>query len=321
MSHVIWGNYTKAISALEPLYDQEPADFLVCFLLGSSHFELGQYGPSELYFTQCIARWPEAYVAYFRRGTCRLRRGDFEGAERDLTRALQQRPELVEALFNRAIARRRQQNLEGAIDDYTAIIDLGRTDPLPVLLRADTYIQLGDLEHAERDRQTGIHATPIDVDGWNQRSLARLPDDPSGAVDDLDQALTLDPRSRRALKNRAIILAEHFGNSEEALVSVNRMLEMDPHDTDALFMRGTLRARLQQRNAAVEDAHAALKLNASALACYQAACILAETSRGTPDDGAVAVRLLGMSLQRDLNLVDQMRDDPDLQPIANRGSA
>ena len=142
-----------------------------------------------------------------------------------------------------------------------------------------------------------MRRTPIDADGWIHRALARLPEDADGALADFDQALATDPTSTRALQNRAILLAEHFQRFRDALRSLNRMLELDPEKADAFFMRGVLRARMQDRDAALADARAALRLNSSALAFYQAACILAETSRVDVADGAIAVQLLAEALR------------------------
>ena len=89
------------------------------------------------------------------------------------------------------------------------------------------------------------------------RGLARLPGDPHGALADFDAALALNPRSQSALQNKANVLSEHLGRTEEAIRVLDTAIEHHPDYVKALAGRGVLLARLGRREAALRDAQAA----------------------------------------------------------------
>src|SRR5204862_227730 len=126
---------------------------------------------------------------------------------------------------------------------------------------------------------------------WVVRGLARLRDDPRGALSDFDAALALNPRSKSALQDKAHVLAEQLGRTEEAIRVLDTALLHHPDSVEARAGRGVYHARLGHRDAALADARAALTLSDQAGAIYQVAGIYALTSQQEPGDRREALRL------------------------------
>jgi tetratricopeptide (TPR) repeat protein len=230
-------------------------------------------------------------TAYINRALARMGVGDFSGAIADLDRALEHADAPVRALFLRALARERS----------------------------------GDREGAARDRAEGLRRRPNDELSWVARGVARLKDDPNGALADFDAALAINPRSRPALEDKALVLAEHLGRPEEAIAVYDTTLLHHPDDAKAVGPRGVYHARLGHRDAALADARAALALADQALTVedqaftiYQVAGIYALTSRQQPDDRREALRLLALALRKDPSWLRALPDDHDFDPIRDR---
>ena len=81
--------------------------------------------------------------------------------------------------------------------------------------------------------------------------------------------------------------------------------------------RGVLRARLQQRKAAHEDADDALARDFGPATQYQVAGIFALTSQQDADDRPEALRYLASALRRGFGF-ELLEEDKDLDPIRNR---
>ena len=150
------------------------------------------------------------------------------------------------------------------------------------------------------------------------RGMVRLAKDPEAALADLQMALEMNPRSRKALQNIAHLLSDRLGRPDDAIQVLDCMLELNPRDATALAGRGVLRARRGQRDAALQDGREALKSDRAAQTVYQVACIFAQTSKVSEDDAPEAVRLLRDALRRELRWVRLAPQDPDLDPVVQR---
>src|SRR5207302_7378482 len=115
----------------------------------------------------------------------------------------------------------------------------------------------GDKERARRDFAQGLRQAPVDEKSWLARGVAKLSSDLPGALADFEKAAELNPRSLAALQNQAHVLSK-LGRNEQAVRVLDRVIELYPDYVPARAGRGVLRARLQQRKAAHEDADDAL---------------------------------------------------------------
>src|SRR5262249_51553952 len=148
----------------------------------------------------------------------------------------------------------REGRPNAAEDCYTIAIVLRPGSPWPYYHRGRLALERGDRASARLDLDQALRLRPNHVASWIARGLARLPGDAPGALDDFDRALALDPRSRAALQNRASVLSEHLGRTEEAVRVLDQVVDLHPEFLPARVGRGVLLARLGRTAAALRDA-------------------------------------------------------------------
>lgn len=309
-------DYQAAIELLEALLCDKPQDYSSWFGLGSAHFGTGQFAKAEGCYTTCIALWPQLHLAYFMRGVSRLNQQSFGEAQQDFDVVLSLRPDYAAALVNRALAYRGLGETEKAITDLTAALDEGATETRIYFIRASLKAEEGDTSGAESDRAEGLRRTPSDELSWIARGIAKLKDDPEGALDDFQQALRINPRSTIALQNIAHALSERLQRNEEAIAVMNKLVDAAPHDQLTRANRGVLLARLGREAEAVADAQAAVMGTPSPAIVYRVACIYAllvdDESRNLQKE---AVQWLGKALRAQPSLVATALRDPDLTSL------
>ena len=135
---------------------------------------------------------------------------------------------------------------------------------------------------------------------------------------DFREALKRYPRSRRALRNIAHVLAERVGKTDDAIAVLDSLLALDSRDPVALASRGVLHARLGHRDAAVHDAEAALAIARNENTLYQVACIYALTSQHRPDDANHGLTLLREAMAQQPRVAGRAMTDADLKLLRNR---
>jgi tetratricopeptide (TPR) repeat protein len=87
------------------------------------------------------------------------------------------------------------------------------------------------------------------------------------ALINLNKALELDPTYSRAYYVRANI-KESFDDRHGAMKDYNLALEKNPKFSDAFFARGNVKMKLQDYYGAIDDYSAAIKLNESYIEAY-----------------------------------------------------
>ena len=129
------------------------------------------------------------------------------------------------------------------------------SNPKPPLrgyfLRAKVRAKQGDREGARRDQEDGLRGEPRDERDLTARGLVRQPRDPQAALADYESALKLNPHYLTALQNKANVLGENLGRTEEAVATLDTLLAFYPNYVPALAGRGVLYARLGRREAAL----------------------------------------------------------------------
>ncbi len=315
VEHAAEHDYEAAASLFQELLLGSPQDWKIWYSLGGSHFSMHRFDEAEGCYTTCIALRPELYLAHFFRGLSRLEQKKYAAAVADFDRVLQLRSRQQSALVNRALARRGLGEIDGAIEDLTLALEGGATQTRIYFLRSRLKLQIGDKEGAESDRQEGLRREPSDELSWIARGVARLHDDPEGALADFRAALKLTPCSQSALQNVAHVLSERLGETDEAIQAMDKILSLAPNDPAALASRGVLLARAGHLERAHTDADTALKASDEPLLIYQVACIFALTSSQQTDDADRAVQLIAKALSKDPTLANIAVRDTDLASL------
>ena len=161
---------------------------------GNVYFNVGQYKLAIERYTTAVEMDRDLVAAYYNRANARTRSGEFESALSDYDRALVLQPFDADALNNRGMLHLYRANYADALRDFNAALVI---DP------ADTTVMVN-------------------------RGLAHLHSgDASKALENFREAATVDGEDAAAHYGASQASAV-LGNTEEALLSVARALELNP---------------------------------------------------------------------------------------------
>ncbi|MCA9179029.1 MAG: tetratricopeptide repeat protein, partial [Planctomycetales bacterium] len=276
---------------------------------------------SRACFTTCLALQPQLPLAYFLRGICRLDQRDFKDAANDFDQVLSQgadRSVELAAQLNLALARIGLRQPQLAMESLDAAIDGGITATRVFFLRARLRRQLGDEAGADQDLAEGLRRTPEDEASWIARGVARVKDDPRGALSDFREALRINPASEPALQNMAHVLSGPMEQPADAIEPMSELVEHSPRAELAHANRGVLLARLGRREAAIADAEAAARAGDDPDVSYRIACIHALLVDDEHTETTRAIQWLARSLRDRSSLFRIALSDPDLAKIRQR---
>jgi tetratricopeptide (TPR) repeat protein len=308
----------EIMATLQEISRHDLQNFVNYLLLGNCYVRLGQLDAAVSCYSTGIALRPDVPWSDVNRGLAHLDLKRYSDAVADFDQVVAIRPDMVESYLNRALGRMGIRDFPGAIADLDRALEDRDVPVRALFLRAQARQQLGDKEGAARDRAQGLSRRPNDELSWVVHGLARLGSDPQGALTDFDAALSLNPRSKSALQDKAHVLAEKLGRTEEAIDALSTALRHHPDYVLALAARGVYRARLGRRELALADARSALAQSDQPGTIYQVAGIYALTSKQQPDDRREALRLLARALRADPSWLKVIADDHELDPIRDQ---
>jgi serine/threonine protein kinase/Tfp pilus assembly protein PilF len=305
----------KGLLKLMPYTDEHPDHFLAWYARGVCHERVGQFADAAAAFTVCATLWPDFAPCYFGRGYARLKQGRPEAAEADFTRALVHKPAWTQALLNRSIAREVLKDYAGAEADLTAVLERPDAPTKAYFMRAKVRKALGNAAGAEADLAEGKSRIPTDESSWLTRGFWNLSSDPAKALADYEEAIKVNPKSRDGWQSKAVILADYLKRPADAVVAMDRLLELYPTHTDARAGRGVYLARIGDAKRATADAAWVLKEDPTAYRHFQMAGLYALLSKHDERHKAEALRLLARSFQLGFSQFDKLDRDADLDAI------
>jgi len=307
-------HHQAALVHLESATRLDPENFSAWFIRGSSHQAVGQYEFAAMSFSSCISLRPDSAPAWTNRGLAfaglRFRRQAIE----DFDRAIALEPKLTEPYIYRAEARQAEGDLAAAEDDYTRALETGIAPARVYFLRANIRHIRGNVAGEKADRAAGFRVRPADELSWIAWAENRMGDDPAAALGFVEEGLAINPMSIPGLQLKAHLLAERLNRPDDALLVLNRAVELHPDHVPSLAGRGVVLARAGKRAEALRDAQAALRLDTRAPNMYQVACIYALTARNDPGDKREALRFLWEGLRTGFGL-DIVHSDSDLDSL------
>jgi tetratricopeptide (TPR) repeat protein len=307
----------EALEKLVPFTEEFPDHFLAWFLRGACHYSLRQYANAAEAFTACTTLWPDFAWAHANRGIARYQLGKLALAEADLTHALQSRPDLVEVLVNRAMVREVQKNYAGAEADLSAALALPGVPTRVYFERSRVRSANGNKAGAEADAAEGLKCEPQDAVSWTIRGVWKQKADPKGAIADYDAAIVLNPKAHSAMRNKAVVLADFLNRPADAVVVMDKLLELYPYYTEARSGRAIYLARMGEAKRAIEDAAIVLKEEPSPYRLYQMAGLYAQLSK-TDKTGAArqqALQYAAKAFRTGFVQFSLIAEDPDIDPI------
>lgn len=306
--------FREALPHLQTATELNPRHFWAWYLQGVCHYELRQDVEAAQCYRAGLAVWPESHLLHLGRALVYQRQGRHDKSEADFDEAIRLRPDLAESYVSRAILRGERGRSADAIADLDCALELDAGQTRAYFLRATERRKVGDTIGAARDEAEGMRQAPTNAVGWTTRGYARLASDPRAALADFEEALRLNPRYRDALQNKAHVLSEHLGRTQDALAVIDREVALYPDYTLARLGRAVLRARLGKTDAARADARICLEQDNDPATLYQVANVYALTSPRVEGDKARALDLLAAALRGGFGL-DLVDDDPDFAPL------
>ncbi|MFO0803811.1 MAG: tetratricopeptide repeat protein [Gemmataceae bacterium] len=292
--HALAGRHRPAVADFTEALDMDPANAAALLARGQSLNRLGEIVQALADFTRAIELAPGNAMAFVERGSALLAHGDASAAVTDLRRAIQLNPFLWLALAKRAEAhlalglpeqaasdlsealRLDPQNpemlasrgavqlrlgkCEAALNDCDEAVALAPEDPALRAQRAKVRRALGKLEEAEQDLTDAIRIKPdasLHLDRAELRLEAKKYDP---AFADFIEAGKRSPRSGQAFLGQALV---YLARDDHAMAAacLDRSIEVSPDCAEAYHQRARCKARMEQIEAAHEDATRAIELD------------------------------------------------------------
>ena len=317
---ILIGKAPQALERLAKVKDARVSRFLYWDTTGKAHMRLGKQALASQSFLQAMEAAPNSLIAHQQCATARIALGEYAGADKELTQAIEiadppDSPAVCDVLLQRAMVRERLKRVDAALDDANRAAQLGHMTNRVWLLKARLKSKLGDAKGASEDMALGLKADPKTADDCIARALTRASKQPQEALDDLKQALLLDPNSTTALQNMAYIQTDLLHDETGALITLNRIIQIEPDHEKARGGRCVLLARAGKEAESLADI-AYLEKNIPRLqpvTLYQFGSAYALLSKQQPKYVSQAMTYVVQALP--LYGADVVQNDPDLDNL------
>lgn len=188
-------------------------------------------------WSNVIKTYPDNYLARSNRGQfLSAKQGKYDEALADYAIALQSMPNDSFSLINRATIYLNQQNYPAALADGDSLVKYHAGIAKGHFLRGFAADQLGNAEQALEDYTQAIRRDSFSEEVWRSRAVLRYNKqrDFTGAKEDFDRAIRLDPGIGQNYKNRARCWIK-FGKKAEALKDLEMAKKLGEKINDDLM--------------------------------------------------------------------------------------
>ncbi len=295
--HNTLGNFEAAIEdfnrALELLPDYDEA----FYQRGNSHLQLKDPTSAVHDFSRAIALNPYSIKAYYKRAEAYAEVGDTAGTLADYAQAITRVPKDANAYYQRGRFLSKMGEMQTAIGDFTTAIGYNPRHADAYCGRGCCYAELGDLEKANLDFNQALLHNPSHQAAYYQRmySLGILKDTAAN-LQGLNQVFAPTPSAPPASEPSVVISAElveptspslaepqeprqktvklepesiggYFeratkramnGDLDGAIADYTKIIDQDPHNTQAYYRRGQNYSAIGEDEAALADLNQAI---------------------------------------------------------------
>jgi tetratricopeptide (TPR) repeat protein len=193
---------------------------------------------------------------YLKSGMAHFQNGETDAALADANKALELNANYVDALALRAALRSKKGDTAGVLADYNKIIELAPSAPGVEVVyhnRSMMRLQSKDIDGAIDDLNKAVSINPKVAEIYNGRAIARLQKgDSDGALADYEKAIELKPSLPSALAGRGYFRYQKR-DFDGALSDFTKAIESYPGYGDAYVRRGIVRGLKGDIQAAIAD--------------------------------------------------------------------
>ncbi|MBS4033611.1 MAG: tetratricopeptide repeat protein [Ignavibacterium sp.] len=192
------------------------------------------------------------FETYYNRALENFLNQYYSKAVEDFDSAILYNDKNSEVYFSRAYTKYLLSDMDEAIKDYEKVIELDSTSFKAYINIGNILGSLGYGEQAVEKFTKAISIDPNNADGYfNRGNQKLLMNDLEGGIEDLEKSLLIDNKNVNAL----FLLAELKMKASDNLGSfeiLNRILSIEENPR-ALFMRGSIYLKLEDRTNACSD--------------------------------------------------------------------
>ena len=207
------------------------------------------------------------------RGQCHMALHQGIAAEQDFRTANKLEPDNHRAWYSRGQIHQARKEYADAIHCYDRVLKLTPGDFSALMKRSETYRAMGRISAAEADYQEALATECNTQSELIARAKSCYADDPEGAIDDLHEALRLNPDRPFILSRIAYVLARKLHRYAEAAEVYADVLKIQPDNETAMVDRALSFARLERFEEALALTRRAMLKPKHARNYYQAACV------------------------------------------------
>lgn len=154
ITYELLGNLEKALADYNRAIEIQPENYTFYVNRGVIKGKMGNLDAAIEDFNFVIENDPNNSSAFSNRGLANDNLGNFQQAMSDYNIAIELEPDSYTAFYNRSLVKRKIDDFQGAIDDLTKVLELDENNINALLMRANNYIDLKQIENACKDYQT-----------------------------------------------------------------------------------------------------------------------------------------------------------------------
>jgi len=228
-----------ALHIATALSAQNKNEVQVHFSLGLVLASAGQYKPAQLELEEADVLQPGTFEIIYNLGQASLRDGNDSAAELSLTRALKLKPESAEALYSLAQVLANQSRPRDALEMLVRAHKIAPENTDVIYLMAQVSMSQNFYEDAIPVLEAGVQIAPHRYDlraalGKSYFMSGKV----NEALEQFKKLTEVEPSARPyALLGVAY---RQLGRYDEAKQSLQKGLELDPHDGSCLFNLGLI---------------------------------------------------------------------------------
>jgi protein O-GlcNAc transferase len=218
----------------------------------------GKFDEAAKLYAEILHAVPDNPDALYLLGSLHFQRGEYQLSLDHFHRALAARPDSADIMAAYGAALSTLARHEEALVMYDKVIGANPTHAQSWNNRGNALLTLGRAEEAIASYERALGLMPHYIDAWRNCATALLQ---CGRYEDallgLDKALRLKPDFLEALEDRATLLTQ-LGRREEAIAAYDRALALNPNSAFLLYNRGNAHAILEHYDEAIRDCEAVL---------------------------------------------------------------